>query len=161
MVGGLQVAHLLYADDVVLMAANHDDAQKQLDALHKWCQRWWMSINVGTTQAMHIRNHQRPRYVEKLFCGEEEISFVDKYKYLGIFFHEFLSDKPTVEALTASASCSFGCIIYMLKKLQNMGVQTYETLYGSYVAPIMNYAAAIWGYRDFSEPQVLQNRILR
>ena len=143
------------------MSASREDAQKQLDCLNEWCQRWWMSINADKTKAMHVRNHQRPRSADKLFCGENEIAFVEVYKYLGMFFHECLSMKPTMEALTASASRSFGRIVYMFKQLKNMGVRTYETLYGSYVVPIMNYTAAIWGFSDFSEPQVLQNRIIR
>ncbi len=49
----------------------------------------------------------------------------------------------------------------MFKKLCNMGYRTYDTLYSSYVVPIMNYAAGVWGFGDYSEPQVLQNRSIR
>ena len=61
----------------------------------------------------------------------------------------------------SSASRSFGRIIYLFKHLQNMGIRTYETLYSSYVVPIMNYGAAVWGFSDYTEAQVLQNRIIR
>ena len=42
-----------------------------------------------------------------------------------------------------------------------MGIQTYETLYESYVDPIMNYASGVWGFRHYDAPRVLQNRIMR
>ncbi len=160
-VGGLEIPLLLYADDVVLLSSSRSDTQKQLDALNKWCRKWWLSINTDKSKVMHVRNHQRPRCNEPLYCGEEELAYVETYKYLGIFFHECLSPKQTVEALTASASRSFGRIVNMFRKLQNMGIRTYETLYHSYVEPIMNYGAAVWGYGDYSDPQVLQNRIMR
>ena len=93
-------------------------------------------------------------------CGEHETVFVEKYKYLGVFLQEHLSFKPTVEALTSSASRSYGRIVNMFKKLTNMGIRTYDTLYTSYVVPIMNYAAGVWGFAEFPEPQTLQNRIM-
>ncbi len=161
MVGGLQVPLLLYADDVVLMAPTEHAAQMQLDKLNEWCQKWWMSINPAKSKAIHVRNPQKPRCQEILTCGEDVIEFVDVYKYLGVYFHEHLSFKPTVEALTASASRSFGRVVNMFKKLQNMGIRTYETLYTSYVAPIMSYGAGVWGFAEHTDPQVLQNRIIR
>ena len=157
MVGGLQIPLLMYADDVVLMAPTKADAQKQLNALDEWCKTWWMAINPAKSQAIHIRNPQRPRCEGKLRCGDDEIEFVDRYKYLGIYIHEHLSFKPTVEALTSSASRSFGRIVNMFKKLHNMGIRTYETLYNSFVVPIMNYGAGVWGFEEFNDPQVLQN----
>ena len=53
-----------------------------------------------------------------------------------------------------AAGRSFGRIINMFKHLGNMG-------YGSYVLPIMNYAAAVWGFDDYPAPQVLQNKVSR
>ena len=41
-----------------------------------------------------------------------------------------------------------------------MGICTYKTLYGSYVVLILNYGAAIWGFSDFNDGRVLQNRII-
>ena len=42
-----------------------------------------------------------------------------------------------------------------------MGFKSYQTLYESYVTSIMNYAAGVWGFEEFTEPQVLQNCIPR
>ena len=41
-----------------------------------------------------------------------------------------------------------------------MGYKTYETLYNSYVDPILNYSAGVWGFDNFNGPQILQNRVL-
>ena len=42
-----------------------------------------------------------------------------------------------------------------------MGIKSYETLYESYVDPIINYASGVWGFDYFNPPQVLQNRVMR
>ena len=44
-------------------------------------------------------------------------------------------------------------------RLKNMGITTFESLYSTMVIPIMNYAAGVWGYKDQTGPQILQNRI--
>ena len=119
-----------------------------------------MCINPSKSQAIHVRNHQKRCCQDNLRCGDDEIEFVEKYKYLGVFFHEHLSFKPTVEALTSSASRSYGRIVNMFKRLSNMGIRTYDTLYTSYVVPIMNYAAGVWGFTNFDEQQTLQHHIM-
>ena len=43
----------------------------------------------------------------------------------------------------------------------DMGYQTYDTLCHSYVLPVANYAAGVWGFKNYPAPQVLQNRITR
>ena len=48
----------------------------------------------------------------------------------------------------------------MFKKMGNLGIKTYETLYNSYVMPIMNYSG-VFGYDNYTKPQVLKNRISR
>ena len=42
-----------------------------------------------------------------------------------------------------------------------MGYNSFCTLYDSYVIPVANYAAGVWGYDDHQAPRVLQNKINR
>ena len=161
MVGGLILSILLYADDIVLIAPTPEKLQAMLDVVTSWCRKWGMDINAKKTQILHVRNHQRPRSNFEFRCGENALSYTESYKYLGFFIHEHLSNSHHAETLTGAASRSFGRIQNMFKSLGNMGIRTYETLYGAYVKPIMNYASGVWGYGNFSKPQVLMNRISR
>ena len=54
---------------------------------------------------------------------------------------------------------SFGRIHSIFKKMGKMGIKSHETLYESYVDPIINYASGVWGFDYFN--QVLQNRVMR
>ncbi len=83
------------------------------------------------------------------------------YKYLGCWIHEFLNFSRTVDALTSAAGRSFGRIVNLFKRMGDMGYETYCTLYDSYILPVANYAAGVWGFENYPAPQVLQNRIIR
>ena len=94
-------------------------------------------------------------------CCGQTLKYTSVYKYLGVLFHENLQEKPTVEALTNAAIRSFGRITGIFKKLKNLGIRSYETLYESYIIPILNYGAGVWGFSEQAQPQVLQNRMKR
>ena len=113
------------------------------------------------TQILHVRNPQRPRSSFSFNCSGSPLSYTDKYKYLGFILHEHLSNIHTVDTLTAAASRSFGRIYSIFKSVGNLGINTYETLYSSYVQSIMNYSSGVWGFKQYDSPQVLQNRIMR
>ena len=160
-VGGKNISILLYADDIVLLAPTENELQKMLSYVNIWCNKWGMKINSSKTQIVHVRNHQRPRSSFVFTCGASKLSYTESYKYLGYTIHEFLSNDDNISILTGSASRSAGRIFNMFKKLKNMGIKTYESLYKSYVLPIMNYGSGVWGFGDYSKPQILQNKISR
>ena len=120
-----------------------------------------MKININKTQILHVRNPQRPRSTFSFNCGDSPLAYTDTYKYLGFIMHEHLNNTKHVKTLTAAASRSFGRIYSIFKSMGNLGINTYETLYSSYVESIMNYASGVWGFRHYDAPQVLQNRIMR
>ena len=50
---------------------------------------------------------------------------------------------------------------HIFKTLKDMCINSYETLYESYILPILGYGAEVWGYNEQSGPQVLSNRVKR
>ncbi len=151
----------MYADDIILLADTHERAQHGLDILSDWCTTWGMKVNIKKTQVVHQRNPRHPRCNTPLtFCGSE-MEYVSNYKYLGCWINEFDKDDKTVEALTATAGCSFGHIVDIFRKVGDLGHKSFNTLYVSYVLPLANYATAVWGFKDHPATWVLQNRIHR
>ena len=51
---GDNVAALLYADDLVIIAESEKDLQDMLHKLNEWCIKWSMQINPGKSKAMHF-----------------------------------------------------------------------------------------------------------
>ena len=83
---------LMYADDVVILANSHTEAQEQLDLMTKWCSTWGMIPNIKKSQVLHHRNHQRKRCTEALYLSDKAMDYVDNNKYLGCWVNEFGND---------------------------------------------------------------------
>ena len=120
-----------------------------------------MHIDQKKSQIMHIRNYQKPCSNTQFTCCNKSLTYAQKYTYLGYILHEHLPEKHNTDALTTAASRSFSRIVHSFKKLKNMGIRTYETLYESYVLSIAIYCSGVWGFADETAAQVLQNRIQR
>ena len=96
-----------------------------------------------------------------LLLNGEPMEYVANYKYLGCWVNKFANNTKTVESLTVVAGRPFGRIVNMFQHMGNMGYCTYTNLCDSYVLPVANYGAAVWGFADYPAPQVLQNRMHR
>ena len=85
--------------------------------------------------------------------------YVENYKYLGCWVNEHGSHDKTVQALTAAAGRSYGRIVGLFKTLGDLGYKSFVKLYSSCVLPVANYGAAVWGWKDYPAPRVLQHKI--
>ena len=47
---GLIISHLLWADDLIMLSLDEETAQKQLDALHSFCNKWGLEVNMDKTK---------------------------------------------------------------------------------------------------------------
>ena len=53
----LIISHLLWADDLIMLSLDEETAQKQLDALHNFCNKWGLEVNMDKTKVM-ITGHE-------------------------------------------------------------------------------------------------------
>ena len=160
-IGGLLINILLYADDMVLMADSEHDLQKLLDLLHDWCSKWRLSLNRDKTQIVHFRPSGRNMSKFVFLYGRDTLRTVSTYKYLGIILDEFLKFDACVKTISISGGRALGGIISKFKSLKNVGYHTFSKLYFAGVAPILEYAAGVWGYVKGDEIQYIQNRAMR
>ena len=72
---------LMYADDIVLIAPNHDNCQMLLK-LSNWCSKWGMKINIKKSQTLHVRNKQRPLCNKPLYLNKDKMAYVTDYKWV-------------------------------------------------------------------------------
>ena len=47
-----RVTHLLWADDLILLALDQESLQRMLEVLHTYCQEWGLSVNISKTAIM-------------------------------------------------------------------------------------------------------------
>ena len=71
----VQLAILLYADDIALIAPDEAALQKMLDAVHEWCRRWRMSVNRDKTKILHFRPASVRRSDYTFVCGDIPLDY--------------------------------------------------------------------------------------
>ena len=152
---------LLYADDVVLLAETEADLQIMLKVLYKWCTKWRLEINDTKTQIIHFRNSSKPRTSFQFYCGDQLLKTVPQYKYLGLVFNEFHDLSQIAKSVAASASRALGLIISKFYANGGMPYKVFTKVYESLGAPVIDYGSSIWGTREFSCINAVQNRACR
>ena len=81
------ISHLLWADDLVLLALDERTLQTLLNILQNYCTKWGLTVNMKKTKIMIFNKggkHLRPSM--NLHLGEETLETCDTYCYLGIVF---------------------------------------------------------------------------
>ena len=98
------VNHLLWADDLVLLAQDLKSLQKLLNCLDNYVQLWELKVNIDKTNIM-IFNTSGRLLKESYNChlGSKRLKPVKEYCYLGIVFSLNGSFKSAIKNLVAKA----------------------------------------------------------
>ena len=83
----VKISHLLWANDLVLIALDAVSLQKMLNILKEYCLTWGLSVNFTKTAVMVFSKSGRLLKDSLGFVyGEESIPSVREYCYLGLVF---------------------------------------------------------------------------
>ena len=146
---------------MVLIGENEDALQCLLNELSSWCNTWRLKLNEIKTKVMHFRSN-RIVITNNIFkYGENILSIVPNYKYLGIILDEHLNFNDCTQTLSDAAGRALGGIIAKFKTLKNVGYDTFTKLFNLGVRPVYEYAAGIWGFYKASAIDKVQNRAIR
>ena len=83
------------------------------------------------------------------------------YKYLGVLIDEHLSFACNAEALAGAAGRALGLIRFKLRFLKECRSATFTKMFESYVSPITDYGAGVWGTKSFECIEQVQRRAAR
>ena len=97
----------------------------------------------------------------KFRIGQNDIEIVNEYKYLGVLFTYNGNFSANTENLSKAAGRALGKIISNIQPFREFGIKSYEKLFYSCVAPILDYGSGVWGYRKFQTLENIQNRAVR
>ena len=144
--GDTVLAHLLWADDLILFSDSLKGIQKQLDGLYKFCCKNRMVVNELKTKMMVFG------------CGKKgDVSFngkvlewVEKYKYLGNIISSIKRVNGDVFKENAEYLCDKArkAIFAFYRKTHSYGVLPPDLLVSAYhtlIEPILLYGSDIWG----------------
>ncbi len=144
LLNGIKVSHLLWADDLVLLALDARSLQKLLDSLNVYAERWELSVNIKKTNVMVFNASSRIlkcAYGFKL--GDLDFSPVRTYSYLGIQFSLNGSFKHAIDVIRKKALRSFFSIRRILDT-RALTTSTMLKLADSLIKPVATYGCPVW-----------------
>ena len=77
------------------------------------------------------------------------LNIVDRYKYLGLIFDEYLTFDLGVNDLCLKGGRTLAAFISKCKALKDAGFITFTKLYNCMVNPVCDYFSALWGHISF------------
>ena len=137
------ISHLLWADDLVLLALDEDSLQATLNILNTYCESWGLQINPKKTKVIIFNKSGRfirPKNILRL--GEVVIESTNSYCYLGIIFIPSGSFKNAIYELKKKALRA----IFSLKRFiyhKCISITTIFRLFDALILPILTYACQI------------------
>lgn len=149
---------LMFADDIVLVSPSEDHLQQMLNCVANWCKKWRLSLNSGKTQIVHYRHHSKPRSLYQFKCGEMQLEYNDKYKYLGVWIQEHLDLSVMVKESAKSATRALGKLISRFKASGGSAHNVYTRLFETGVLPIIRYSAGLWGIKEYGHMNTVLNK---
>jgi len=142
-----------YADDAVIyvQSTNINDAKQQLqnciNAVEEWYTENKLKVNVMKTEVMLLGTPQKISKVkEEDFCvkfGTKTLKVVKEFKYLGVQLDGSLNWNKHCELITRKSGLKLHLMRRLSKILQK---ETMVQIYKTYMMPILEYAATVWGY---------------
>ncbi|NRB81926.1 MAG: RNA-directed DNA polymerase, partial [Saccharospirillaceae bacterium] len=138
------ISHLLWADDLIILALDEETIQNQLNELNQFCSNWGVEININKTKLMIFNDSPRhPPMTHSLHLGNNTLIKVDSYCYLGINIHKSGSLSTARHELKNKATRA----LYSLMNTVNKTKLSYTSLcnlFDTLIKPIVLYGAPIW-----------------
>ena len=137
------ISHLLWADDLILLALDPKTSQLQLDRLQTFCNDWGIEINESKTKVVIFGKKNSDTECPSFYLNNKPLEVVDSYCYLGIVLHESGKFTITIKNLKAKAMRA----LLGLKRTVNrskLSFRALTTLFDSLIKPIVLYGAPIW-----------------
>ena len=139
---GCHIRLFAYDTSLFLVVENPDTAAEllnlDLDKIMAWAKRWLVRFNLVKTEAfLASRKHLKPIY-PPLFMDGTQILEVDSHKHLGIIFQKDLSCHKHMVYVKEKA---WSRVNAMRKHFDRKSL---ETIYITFVRPILEYADTVW-----------------
>ena len=138
----------LFADDTSLyLIVDNDEYQaaeqlnNDIEKIHQWSKNWLVKFNPEKTEIMTIskkinKPHHPPVYMNNVIIKE-----VDTHKHLGVTISEDGSWNVHINTIMNKVSQRLSMFRKVKFKLKRLHLQT---IYFSFIRPIMEYADIVW-----------------
>lgn len=140
----VKVSHLLWADDLVLLALDPQSLQHLLNILNNYVNQWELEVNTDKTNVMVFNSSGRLLQESYGFTlGDHKLLPTRHYCYLGISFSINGSFKTAIKNLNSKGKRAY----YQIKRtidVRALSTKSLFTLFDALVLPIITYAVQVW-----------------
>ena len=142
--GRLQVSHLMYADDLTLLANSASDLQFMLDSLARYAEEKGLTVNVSKSHVV-VFNGKEGAGTPDFVLGDQGLDVVREFKYLGVVFDE----KACMSKAAEYAARPFMAGIKRVSRMADEHCvrdrpHAMLWLFQSFALPAGTYGAQIW-----------------
>ena len=136
------ISHLLWADDLVLLALTPKALQVNINILFDFCNSMGLEVNIKKTKIVIFSPPKRKQSYETFTLGGQPIQHTDKYCYLGIIFHRNGSFTAANTELRAKAlRALYGLKGKIVKDA--LSHRALNILFDSLIKPILFYGCQV------------------
>ena len=119
--GDMVVNHLMYADDIVLLAPSGNGMQTIIDTTYAYGNAYYIIFNITKSQVMFY-DTLKIGEAANIMLGDTVLNVVQTYMYLGHIITNNLSDEADMEdkmrGLMPGVICFAGSFIFVLTRLR-------------------------------------------
>ena len=156
-----RLTHLLWADDLVLLALDRSSLQKLIETVHTYCCSWGLSVNIGKTAVLVFNKSGRQLKVSfGLNYGSTKIPSGKEYCYLGITFSLSGSLTKAQDELRKKGLRAY----FSLKNtvdVRNLSIKSLFRLFDSLIVPVFTYGCQIWLFDTNLVKMVASNTLFK
>ena len=156
-----KLALLMFADDITLLADTPGDLQAMINKVSKYCEKWRLFVNIAKTNIIHFRNSQTPQTSVHFYYRNQVIEKVKSRRYLGIEVSEYVDFNIIVNTLSDASSRALGALTAKYYKAKDMCFDVYQHVYNTCVAPIMDYASEVRGFKCYQKSETVQHQAIK
>ncbi|KAL5260785.1 hypothetical protein ACHWQZ_G010814 [Mnemiopsis leidyi] len=156
---GVNISHLLWADDLVLLATDGPSLQILIDTVHNFCTRWGLTVNISKTAILIFNTSGRKLKESTGFTyGDTNIPSDNKYCYLGITLTLSGSLTLNMDNLRKKGLRAY-FPLRNLVDIKALSVHALLKLFDALILPVISYGSQIWFHKTAFMTQVLNQNM--
>ena len=157
----------LFADDTSVYIIVDDPVAAaellnlDLDKITKWAKEWLVKFNPNKTESLLISRKSNRLFHPPLSMLDQQITDVESHKHLGIYLSNDCTWHKHIEYIKEKA---WNRINVMRKLKYELDRQSLETIYLTFIRPVLEYANVVWDnctHYEKEELEKIQNEAAR